>query len=68
VDDFAPGAADCTFVGLRPKVISTQNDDAIVAHGNEFEAIGDGKVAIIDGKERGGKKYRPLSAGGRFKL
>jgi hypothetical protein len=39
-----------------------------VARGNEFEVIGDGKVAIIDGKERDGKKYYLLSAGERFSL
>jgi hypothetical protein len=39
-----------------------------VAHGNEFEVIGDGKVAITDGKERDGKKYYLLSAGEQFNL
>jgi cyanophycinase len=41
---------------------------AIVVQGNKFEVIGDGKVAITDGKEREGKNYYLLSAGERFDL
>ncbi len=41
---------------------------AIIAQGDRFEVIGDGKVAITDGKDYGGKKYYLLSAGERFDL
>lgn len=41
---------------------------AIVVQGDKFEVIGDGKVAITDGKEHDGKKYYLLSAGERFDL
>ena len=41
---------------------------AIVVQGDKFEVIGDGKVAITDGKEHYGKKYYLLSAGERFDL
>jgi cyanophycinase len=41
---------------------------AIVAQGDKFEVIGDGKVAITDGKERDGKKYHLLAPGDRFNL
>ena len=39
-----------------------------MVRGNKFEVIVDGNVAIIDGKEHGGKKCYPLSAGERFDL
>ena len=39
-----------------------------MARGNKFEVIGDGKVAIIDGKGHDGKKCYPLSVGERFDL
>jgi len=48
--------------------IGLYESTAIVAHGDVFEVIGDGKVAITDGKERDGKKYYLLSAGERFNL
>jgi cyanophycinase len=41
---------------------------AIIVQGDKFEVIGDGKVAITDGKERDGKKYYLLSAGERYDL
>lgn len=41
---------------------------AIVAQGDKFEVISDGKVAITDSKERDRKKYYLLSAGERFDL
>jgi hypothetical protein len=39
-----------------------------VVQGDKFEVIGDGKVAITEGKERDRKKYYLLSAEGRFDL
>jgi cyanophycinase len=48
--------------------IGLYESTAIVARGNEFEVIGDGKVAITDGKQRDGKKYYLISAGERFNL
>jgi cyanophycinase len=48
--------------------IGLYESTAIVARGNEFEVIGDGKIAITDGKERDGKKYYLLSPGERFNL
>jgi hypothetical protein len=36
--------------------------------GKKYEKPGDEFEVIGDGKERGGKKYYPLSAGGRFNL
>ena len=48
--------------------IGLYESTAIVAQGDVFEVIGDGKVAITDGKERDGKKYYLLSAGERFDL
>jgi cyanophycinase len=48
--------------------IGLYESTAIVVQGDRFEVIGDGKVAITDGKERDGKKYYLLSAGERFDL
>lgn len=48
--------------------IGLYESTAIVVRGDKFEVIGDGKVAITDGKERDGKKYYLLSAGERFDL
>jgi cyanophycinase len=48
--------------------IGLYESTAIVVQGDKFEVIGDGKVAITDGKERDGKKYYLLSAGERFDL
>jgi cyanophycinase len=48
--------------------IGLYESTAIVVQGHRFEVIGDGKVAITDGKERDGKKYYLLSAGERFDL
>ncbi len=48
--------------------IGLYESTAIVTQGDKFEVIGDGKVAITDGKERDGKKYYLLSAGDRFDL
>jgi hypothetical protein len=58
----------------NPKGLSTQNDKvkvwigvgpykltAVMVRGNKFEVIGDGKVAITDGKGHDGKKCYPLS-------
>jgi cyanophycinase len=48
--------------------IGLYESTAIVAQGDKFEVIGDGKVAITDGKEHDGKKYYLLSVGERFDL
>src|SRR5262245_9419387 len=48
--------------------IGLYESTAIVAQGDKFEVIGDGKVAITDGKQHDGKKYYLLSAGERFDL
>ena len=48
--------------------IGLYESTAIVAQGDRFEVIGDGKVAITDGKVRDGQKYYLLSAGERFDL
>jgi len=48
--------------------IGLYESTAIVAQGDRFEVIGDGKVAITDGKERDGKRHYLLSAGERFDL
>lgn len=48
--------------------IGLYESTAIVAQGERFEVIGDGKVAITDGKDHDGKKYYLLSAGERFNL
>jgi cyanophycinase len=48
--------------------IGLYESTAIVTQGDGFEVIGDGKVAITDGKERDGKKYYLLSAGDSFDL
>ena len=40
--------------------IGLYESTTIVAHGDEFEVIGDGKVAITGDKERDGQKYYPL--------
>jgi cyanophycinase len=57
-------------IAAHPKLLGVglYESTAIVVHGNEFEVIGDGKVAITDGKEREGKKYYLLSPGERFNL
>ncbi|MGH9768691.1 MAG: cyanophycinase [Blastocatellia bacterium] len=48
--------------------IGLYESTAIVVQDNKFEVIGEGKVAITDGKERDGKNYYLLSAGERFDL
>jgi cyanophycinase len=48
--------------------IGIYESTAIVVQGDKFEVIGDGKVAITDGKERDGQKYYLLSVGARFDL
>ncbi len=48
--------------------IGLYESTAIVVQGDKFEVIGDGKVAITDGKERDGQKYYLLSVGARFDL
>jgi cyanophycinase len=48
--------------------IGLYESTAIVAQGDRFEVIGDGKVAITDGKKRDGAPFYLLSAGERFDL
>jgi cyanophycinase len=48
--------------------IGLYESTAIVTQGDKFEVIGDGKVAITDGRERDGKRYYLLSTGERFDL
>ncbi len=48
--------------------IGLYESTAIVVRGDRFEVIGDGKVAITDGRERDGKRYYLLSAGEWFDL
>ncbi len=48
--------------------IGLYESTAIVVRGDKFEVIGDGKVAITDGREHEGKKYYLLAVGERFDL
>lgn len=48
--------------------IGLYESTAIVVHGNQFEVIGNGKVAITDGKDHNGSPYYLLSVGSRFDL
>ncbi|NOT64058.1 MAG: cyanophycinase [Acidobacteria bacterium] len=41
---------------------------AMVVHGNQFDIIGEGQVAITDGKDYDGKSYYLLAPGERFDL
>ncbi|HKQ72857.1 MAG TPA: hypothetical protein VJ810_03955 [Blastocatellia bacterium] len=69
VDIFARNRSPGSIAGLDINgSIGLYESTAIVAQGDKFEVIGDGKVAIIDGKEREGKKYYLLSTGERFDL
>lgn len=57
-------------ITARPDLlgIGLYESTAIIVVGNRFEVIGDGKVAITDGKDHGGNPYYLLSAGERFDL
>ncbi|MBS1809492.1 MAG: cyanophycinase [Acidobacteria bacterium] len=48
--------------------IGLYESTAIVVQGDQFEVIGDGKVAITDGKQYDGKPYYFLDAGEKFDL
>jgi cyanophycinase len=48
--------------------IGLYESTAIVVQGNKFEVIGDGKVAITDGKQHDGKPYYFLEVGDKFDL
>ena len=48
--------------------IGLYESTAIVVQGDQFEVIGDGKVAITDGKEHGGLSYYLLGVSDRFDL
>ncbi|HLW53678.1 MAG TPA: cyanophycinase [Candidatus Angelobacter sp.] len=48
--------------------IAIDEDTAAIVQGNRLEVLGDGHVAIFDGKVHGGKPYYDLSPGDRFDL
>jgi cyanophycinase len=48
--------------------IGLYESTAIVVRGNRFEVIGDGKVAITDGRDHNGLSYYLLDAGAQFDL
>jgi len=48
--------------------IGLYESTAIVVRGDQFEVIGEGKVAITDGKQHAGKPYYLLNVGQRFDL
>jgi cyanophycinase len=48
--------------------IGLDDKAAIVVRGDQFEVIGDGRVAINDGKDHDGKRYYFLTAGDRYDL
>ncbi len=48
--------------------IGLYESTAVVVQGDRFEVIGDGKVAITDGKKHDGAPFYLLSAGERFDL
>ena len=48
--------------------IGLYESTAIVVQGDKFEVIGEGQVAITDGKDYAGKSYYFLSVGERFDL
>jgi cyanophycinase len=54
----------------HPQLLGLGIDEstAVVVHGDVFEVVGKGKVAVWDGKQYDGKGYFHLSAGQRFNL
>jgi cyanophycinase len=57
-------------VGCHPELLGIGIDEgaAIVVHDDQFEVIGEGIVAIFDGKTRSKKKLLTLSPGQKFDL
>jgi cyanophycinase len=55
-------------VDTHPELLGIGLDEpaAIVVRGDEFEVIGQSKVAIYDGRDHGCKRYYFLSVGDRF--
>ncbi len=55
-------------IDAHPNLLGLGIDEgtAIVVEGDQFEVLGRSKVAVYDGKEYEGKKYRLLSKGDRF--
>jgi cyanophycinase len=58
------------LIAAHPDLLGLGIDEgtAIVVHGNEFKVIGDGRVAIYDGKDHAGRSYYYLSWGQKFDL
>lgn len=58
------------LIAAHPDLLGLGVDEgtAIVVHGNIFEVIGTGKVAIYDGKDHEGRSYYYLSRGQHFNL
>ena len=58
------------LIAAHPDLLGLGIDEgtAIVVHGNEFMVIGDGRVAIYDGKDHAGRSYYYLSRGQKFDL
>ncbi len=48
--------------------IGLYESTAVVVQGDRFEVVGDGKVAITDGKDHDGRPFYLLSAGDKFDL
>jgi cyanophycinase len=57
-------------IEAHPELLGIGLDElaAIVVRGDEFEVIGQSKVAIYDGEDHGCKRYYFLSVGDRFNL
>jgi cyanophycinase len=58
------------LIAAHPDLLGLGIDEgtAIVVHGDELEVIGEGKVAIYDGKDHWGRSYYYLSAKQKFNL
>jgi cyanophycinase len=59
-----------TVIDGHPKLLGIGIDEkaAIIVQGDQFEVIGEGRVAIYDNKKHGGTWYYWLSPGDRFDL
>jgi cyanophycinase len=57
-------------IAAHPELLGIGIDEstAVVAHGGQFEVVGESQVAIYDGREHGGRRYYFLSPGERFDL
>jgi cyanophycinase len=58
------------LIAAHPDLLGLGVDEgaAIIVHGDEFEVVGTGKVAIYDGKDHKGRSYYYLSQGQKFDL